>query len=143
MCPLYGGRLWFKCSCRTWRKRPFYGVYALEKFCYKGFLRNSSGTKCFVRPRKVSALEDVRFREIPLYSIEDNFKEVKTILKNFELLKGWFYENHMVLNPGKWHNSRLSLSRTFKGPGDLFEIEKVRDKENFIKWAVFKRFNTI
>ena len=39
-----------------------------------------------------------------LNSIENNFKEVKTILKkNFELLKGWFYENHMVLNPGKCH----------------------------------------
>ena len=39
-----------------------------------------------------------------LYSIEDNFKEVKTMLKkNFELLRGWFYENHMVLNPGKCH----------------------------------------
>ena len=23
--------------------------------------------------------------------------------KNFELLQGWFYENHMVLNPGKCH----------------------------------------
>ena len=35
------------------------------------------------------------------YSIEDNFKEV---LKNiFELLQGWFYENHKVLNPGKYH----------------------------------------
>ena len=29
--------------------------------------------------------------------------------------------------------SRLSLSRTFKGPGDLFEIEKVRDIENLTK----------
>ena len=39
-----------------------------------------------------------------LYSIEDNLKEVKTILKkNFELLQGWFYENYMVLNPGKCH----------------------------------------
>ena len=39
-----------------------------------------------------------------LYSIEDNFKEVKTMLKkNFELFQGWFYENHMVLNPGKYH----------------------------------------
>ena len=39
-----------------------------------------------------------------LYSVEDNFKEVKTTLKkNFELLQGWFCENHMVLNPGKWH----------------------------------------
>ena len=39
-----------------------------------------------------------------LYSIEHNFKEVKTILKkNFELLKVWFYENHIVSNPGKYH----------------------------------------
>ena len=39
-----------------------------------------------------------------LYSIEDNFKEVKTVLKkDFEILQGWFYENHMVLNPGKCH----------------------------------------
>ena len=37
-----------------------------------------------------------------LYSIEDNFKEVKTMLKkNFEILQGWFYEDHMFLNPGK------------------------------------------
>ena len=41
-------------------------VSALERFCYKGFLRNSSGTKYFVRLREVSALEDVRFREAPL-----------------------------------------------------------------------------
>ena len=27
---------------------------------------------------------------------------VKTMLKrNFEILQGWFYENHMVLNPEK------------------------------------------
>ena len=39
-----------------------------------------------------------------LYSIEDNVKKANTILnKNFELLKGWFYENHKVLNPGKCH----------------------------------------
>ena len=39
-----------------------------------------------------------------LYSIENNLKEVKTILKkNFELLQGWFYENYMVLNPRKCH----------------------------------------
>ena len=42
-------------------------VSSLERFCYKGFFRNSSGTKFFVRPREVSALEDVRFREVPLY----------------------------------------------------------------------------
>ena len=42
-------------------------VSALERFCYKGFLRNSSGTKFFIRLREVSALEDARFREVPLY----------------------------------------------------------------------------
>ena len=31
-------------------------VSALERFCYKGFLRNSSGTKFFVRLGEVSAL---------------------------------------------------------------------------------------
>ena len=41
-------------------------VSALERFCYKGFLRNSSGTKFFVRLRELSALEDVRFRKVPL-----------------------------------------------------------------------------
>ena len=36
------------------------------------------------------------------YSIKDNFKEIITMLKNnFEHLQEWFYENHMVLNPGK------------------------------------------
>ena len=42
-------------------------VSVLERFCYKGFLRNSSGTKFFVRFREVSALEDVRSREVLLY----------------------------------------------------------------------------
>ena len=41
-------------------------VAALERFCYKGFLRNLSGTKFFVRLREVSALEDARVREVPL-----------------------------------------------------------------------------
>ena len=41
-------------------------VSALERFCYKGFLRNSSRTKFFVRLREVSALEDVRLGEVPL-----------------------------------------------------------------------------
>ena len=41
-------------------------VSALEKFCYKGFLRNSSRIKFFVRLREVSGLGDVRFREVPL-----------------------------------------------------------------------------
>ena len=42
-------------------------VSSLERFCYKGFLRNLSGTKSFVRLREVSALEDVRSREVPLH----------------------------------------------------------------------------
>ena len=45
-------------------------VSALERFCYKGFLRNPSRTKFLVRLREVSALAalgDVRFREVPLY----------------------------------------------------------------------------
>ena len=42
-------------------------VSVLERLCYKGFLRNSSGTKFFVSLREVSALEDVHFREVPLY----------------------------------------------------------------------------
>ena len=41
-------------------------VSALERFCYKGFLRNSSRTKFFLHLREVSTLEDVRFREVPL-----------------------------------------------------------------------------
>ena len=35
-------------------------VSALKRFCYKGFLRNSSGTKSFVRLREVP-LREVRF----------------------------------------------------------------------------------
>ena len=35
-------------------------VSALQRFCYKGFPRNSSETKFFVRLREVSALEHVR-----------------------------------------------------------------------------------
>ena len=44
-----------------------------------------------------------------LYSVEVNFKEVKTILKkNFKLLKVWFYENHMILNPGKFYYVKVN-----------------------------------
>ena len=40
----------------------------------------------------------------PLYSIENNLKEIKSILKkNFVPLQFWFFENLMVLNPGKCH----------------------------------------
>ena len=61
-------------------------VSALERFCQKGFLRNSSGAKFFVCLREVSALEDVRFREVPLYCF--HFKLLLEILKN----KKWRYK---------------------------------------------------
>ena len=54
------------------------------------------------------------------------------MLINWPQHKGWNY-----------NTLSLSLSRTFKGPGDLFEIEKVQDIENLPKWAVYRRFNTI
>ena len=41
-------------------------VSSLERFCYKGFLSNSSGSIFFVRLREVPALENVRFREVAL-----------------------------------------------------------------------------
>ena len=42
-------------------------VSALKRFCYKGLLRNSSGTKICVRLRELLALGDVRFGVVPLY----------------------------------------------------------------------------
>ena len=39
-----------------------------------------------------------------LYSIEENSKDVKTIVKkNFELVQVQFYKHRIVLNPGKCH----------------------------------------
>ena len=39
-----------------------------------------------------------------LYLVEDNLKDVKTIVKkNFKLVQVQFYKNRMVLNPGKFH----------------------------------------
>ena len=57
-------------------------VSALERFCYKIFIRNSSGTKFFVRLREVSALEDVRFREVPLYHNSNIGDKEKTNLSD-------------------------------------------------------------
>ena len=55
---------------------------------------------CFIQDAYICNFAD----DDSLFSIEDNLKEVKTILKkHFEFLQGWFYENHMVLNPGKCH----------------------------------------
>ena len=39
-----------------------------------------------------------------LYSIGKSLNMVKENLKvNFLIMQKWFYENHMVLNPGKCH----------------------------------------
>ena len=39
-----------------------------------------------------------------LYLVEDNLKDVKTIVKkNFKLVQVQFYKNRMVQNPGKFH----------------------------------------
>ena len=66
MCFLYRGQLWFmqdlKKVSALWSVH--FRVSTLERFFYKGFLRNLSGTKFYVRLREVSTLEDVRFREV-------------------------------------------------------------------------------
>ena len=49
-------------------------VSALERFCDKRFLRNSSGTKFFVRLREVSALEDVHFMEVVVCHIQVKYR---------------------------------------------------------------------
>ena len=55
---------------------------------------------CFIQDTYICNFAD----DNSLYSIEDNLKQVNTILKkNFDFLQGWFYEKCMVLNPGKCH----------------------------------------
>ena len=50
LCLLYGGRLWFRCSCGTWKKCLLYGVSALECLLWRGFvIRDSLG----IRPDKI------------------------------------------------------------------------------------------
>ena len=51
----------------------------MERFCYKGFLRNSFGAKFFVGLTEASPLDDVRFREVPLYSndMDGIYKNIK------------------------------------------------------------------
>ena len=55
---------------------------------------------CFIQENYICNYAD----DNSLYPIEDNFKEIRTILrKNFELLECCFFENHMVQNLGKCH----------------------------------------
>ena len=66
MCPLYGGRLWFKCLYITWKKWPLYGVSALECPLWRGFVITDS---LGIRPGQnfLSALERLSaFRGCPL-----------------------------------------------------------------------------
>ena len=58
-------------------------------FCCNGFLRNSSGTKFFVRLREVSALEDVHFSEVPLY-LECIWRVLSQNYKSLQKYRGSF-----------------------------------------------------
>ena len=65
-----------------------------------------NGIFCFIKDACICNFPD----DNSLYSNEDDFKEGKTILKkNFELLQVWFYENHMVLNPEKYHYLTINV----------------------------------
>ena len=64
----------------------YFRVSAFERFCYKGFLRNSSGTKICFRHREMSALEDVRFREVTLYLPVFALGAYLTIIREVEQL---------------------------------------------------------
>ena len=49
MCPLYEGRISFKCSCWTGKNCPLYGVSALECLLWRGIvIKDSLG----IRPGK-------------------------------------------------------------------------------------------
>ena len=64
----------------------YFRVSAFERFCYKGFLRNLSGTKICFRHREMSALEDVRFREVTLYLPVFALGAYLTIIREVEQL---------------------------------------------------------
>ena len=80
-------------------------VSALERFCYRGFLRNSSGTNFLFRLREVSALEDVRFREVLLY-----FSQPIKFFKRFLL------QEDSKVN----HSSEVKLENTIEGKNYTF-----------------------
>ena len=72
----------------------------MEKFCYKGLLGNSFRTKFFLRLQEVSPLEDVRFREVPLYFLKH--------LKEMFLLK-WLILTAIVSSKIELYISRSSM----------------------------------
>ena len=64
-------------------------VPALEKFCCKGFLRNSSRTIFFSVSREVSALEDVRSREVTMRNSQkpNNSNSIVTLPSSLQLYR--------------------------------------------------------
>ena len=74
-------------------------VSTLERFCYKGFLRNSSGTKFFVRFREVSALEDVRLGRFHCTSIlKSKYDDIILRYCPPQLSKEKMYKQHFLFN---------------------------------------------
>ena len=103
-------------------------VSALERFCYKGFLKNSSGTKIFVRLKEVSALEDVRFREVPLYLAERSNNNISQLI--YQLVCA-----NVLLNVMDLH-VRINSSygqRILRSPSTLFPLlAKMNAKDLFV-----------
>ena len=75
-----------------------------------------------------------------LYLVEDNLKDVKTIVKkNFKLVQVQFYKNRMVLNPGKFHylitnkdtsNESIKLGKkTLHPEAEQKLLGKIKDKD--------------
>ena len=75
-----------------------------------------------------------------LYLVEDNSKDVKTIVnKNVKLVQVQFYRNRMVLNPGKFHylitnkatsNESIKLSKkTLHAEAEQKLLGKIIDKD--------------
>ena len=104
-----------------------FNVSTLERFCYKGFLRNSFGTKFFVCLREVSHLEDVRFREVPLYLKTPPLKKILQfrdricffikITKKQPLFGKWLMEKYQIYNPGK--NICLKVKKSSESEQDF------------------------
>ena len=75
-----------------------------------------------------------------LYLVEDNLKDVKTIVKkNFKLVQVQFYKNRMVQNPGKFHylittkdtsNESIKLAKkTLHAEAEQKLLGKIIDKD--------------
>ena len=92
----------------------------MERFCYRGFLRNSSGTNFFVRLREVSALDDVRYREVPLY-----FSQPINFFKRF------FLQEASKVN----HSSEVKLENTIEGKNYTFATNLCLVGKTYLQFA--------